>query len=137
MTDSYAPFVRHRIAMHLSVNSIIRSIQAPDDKLHIAIEGMTKNELENHASDLLMIAVNHRADSVIEALLKKGLRSGHALDAAVHLRDLRIVTQLLEAGVTPSHGAEGIATRLHEPTIAQAISRKRDENDAFRLDVEF
>jgi hypothetical protein len=102
-----------------------------------AARGFTKDELENTASDLLMIAVSHHLAALTGVLLEKGLRSGHALDAAVHLRDIGTVNRLLNAGVNPSESAEAIANRLREPAIAQAIATQRDENRWYNFRPEF
>jgi hypothetical protein len=99
--------------------------------------GFTKDELENTASDLLMIAVSHRLAELTRVLLEKGLRSGFALDAAVYNRDIGAVNRLLKAGCHPGSNAELVAIRLRETAIAQAIAKKRDELNWFAFRPEF
>ena len=102
-----------------------------------SVQTYTKDQLEDHASDLLMLSVTHRMPTLTGALLAKGLRSGWALDAAVFNRDITAVHQLLDAGCTPCEHAELIAERMAETEIVKVISAKREQNTWFQFRAEF
>lgn len=108
----------------------------PHNLVSAAVMRMTKETLEDHPADILTIAVTNRNSQVVYALLVKGLRSGHALDAAVYSRDRGIVEQLLHT-CEPSMGAEQLAVRLHELDIAAAIRAKRADREDFRTNADF
>lgn len=107
------------------------------DFVRSSLARLGREEIENHAGDLLMIAVNHRGTEITDMLLDKGLRSGWALDAAVYQNDVEVVKKLLRAGCHPSPAAEAAARRLLNLEIARVIASHRAEKAEFKTDQNF
>ena len=68
----------------------------------LSIDKMHRDTLEDTRYDLLLTAVRYGHADAVTALLRKGLRSGYALDEAVRTHKNKIAQQLIDAGVAIS-----------------------------------
>lgn len=118
------------------IAKLIYACRTADAIREIAL--LSKDQLEDGACDLLQISVRVVNGNVRQALLDKGLRSGHALDMAAAMGDANIVGHLLNAGVHASDSAIAAATRCgYDQVAAQVRKAKEDHKNEFRIDLDF
>lgn len=101
------------------------------------ISKLNKEYFGNLNKDCLMIVVHNNDLDIAEALLKKGVRSEHVMDTAIHTTNLHAVELLLQYGVIANLHHIQLATLYGLDDIVEAINKKITENPMFQFDLDF